>query len=268
MIEVNIDVYTDTTIHDAERIISDAVAHKKMVLILGKCRVEYEGRGASRIGYGERLVIIKPDGAVLVHRPTGYSPVNWQPDSKVIEVYTSGVEVIVKSVRERPREILRLYFSSIKAIIVVSGMEDKAEFIEYVDESEIRDYLVNHPEAIEKGMHVISVEKPVESGYVDIYARDANGTPVVIEVKRVTADKNAVAQLYRYVEAIRRENKDARVRGILVAPSITKNALHLLNSLGLEYRQIDPVKIYRELREEKRRGRGEKTLLSFLVKKQ
>ena len=261
-----INLHQNPTPAYAERVLRDAVSRKKFLIILGNCRIEYEGRGASKIGYGDRLIVVKPDGAVLVHRPTGYSPVNWQPDSKVIEVYASGREIILRSVREKPREILSVYLSRIDLIVVVDDMKDTAEFIEYVDEHEIRDYLARHPEEIEPGLRIITVERPVSPGFVDIYARDSDGNIVVIELKRITADRNAVLQLHRYIESFKKHNPNASIRGILVAPSISKNALILLHSLGLEYKPIDIVKIYRKLQMEMKQS-GSRTLLSYISKK-
>ncbi|MET1101730.1 MAG: endonuclease NucS [Pyrodictiaceae archaeon] len=230
----------------------DAITNKHLIIVLGRCSVHYSGRGASRLGPGDRLVIVKPDGAVLVHRPTGYSPVNWQPDSKIIEVHSDGGKLVLKSIREKPREVLEIDFEKLDAILVVSGAEDRAEFIEYMDEREIRDYLSRNPDIIEKGLRVISVERPVEPGFIDLYARDSKGNLVVVEIKRTTANRDAVLQLYRYVEALKRSRREARIRGILVAPSITKAAQSVLESLGLEYRPIDVIEIHRRASSERK----------------
>ncbi|ACL10433.1 indolepyruvate ferredoxin oxidoreductase, alpha subunit [Desulfurococcus amylolyticus 1221n] len=74
-------------------VIKKAIVEGRVVIIIGECSIEYEGRSASRLGNGERILIIKQDGSVLVHRPQGYSPVNWQPETSVIEVWTDD-EVI------------------------------------------------------------------------------------------------------------------------------------------------------------------------------
>ena len=246
--------------------LSDALSKRKYTTLWAKCSVSYHGRGASRLGPGDRMIVIKPDGAVLVHRPTGYSPVNWQPSSQALSVENSDNLLVIRSVRGRPRETLEIYLEQVYAIVIVESMIDSADFIEYLDEAEIRDYLAAHPEEIEEGLHVIRKERPIGEGYADIVARDKEGKYVVIEVKRVTANREAVAQLQRYVEHLRSENPGAPVRGILVAPSITKDAQALLNSLGLEYRRIDVAKIYKKAVEQGELQRVAKTtsLLDFL----
>jgi len=243
--------------------INSAVVQRDLLVVAARCSVVYEGRGASRLGEGDRLIIVKPDGAVLVHRPTGYSPVNWQPDSHVITVERQDNSILFRSVRKRPREVLEVTISKVYFAIAVHGLVDDAEFIEYLDEGEIADYLARHPEVIEEGLRVVRRERPVESGYADIVAVDSEGRYVVIEVKRVTAGLEAVRQLHRYVENFRKANPEAKVRGILAAPAITKDALSLLTSLGLEYRRIDIAKLHREAKREKRRG-GTASLLEFI----
>ncbi len=246
--------------------LSKAIQQHSLVVIAARCSVEYEGRSASRLGEGDRLIIVKPDGAVLVHRPTGYSPVNWQPDSRILRVEMKDGELVLESIRERPRERLTVRITAFYTIMSLHGLEDRAEFIEYLDESELRDYLLSHPEALEPGLRVLRSERPIDgAGYADIVARDSEGRYVVIEVKRVTAGQEAVRQLYRYVEALRKRNPGTPVRGILAAPSITKEALQLLRSLGLEYRQVNIQRIYEEVRRKRaREASGSRGLLEFM----
>lgn len=224
---------------------------RALLILLVNCSVEYEGRSASHLGKGDRLIIIKPDGAVLVHRPWGYSPVNWQPDSKILEVFTETVHdhekvVVIKSVRARPREVLLIKICRAYLAVAVQGLEDNAEFVEYLDEHQIRDILAAHPEEIEPGLRIVRVEKPIEPGFIDLYGIDRQGNNVIIEIKRVTASVSAVKQLKEYIDAFKAKNPHVRVRGILVAPSISKEALLLLNKYGLEYKQINIEKLYRK----------------------
>jgi RecB family endonuclease NucS len=170
-----------------------------------------------------------------------------------------GDNLLVRSIRGRPREVLEVVFTRIYVLLVLDRLTDNAEFIEYLDESELRDYLAQNPDEIEPGLHVIRTERQIGEGYADIVARDREGRYVVIEVKRVTAGKEAVQQLHRYVEKLRAENPEAPVRGILVAPSISRDARKLLEKLGLEYRQINIAKIYQKALEKGKLHRVDKT---------
>ncbi|MEM0247163.1 MAG: endonuclease NucS [Desulfurococcaceae archaeon] len=229
-----------------------AIMSKQLIVVLGECRVDYEGRAASRLEPGERLVIIKQDGAILVHRPTGYSPVNWQPPSPTIEVvYKPGIGLILHTLRDRPREYLTVVFTKI-LLLVVSRLRDVGEFTMYIDEKEMRDVLAKNPSLIEEGLRVLAVEKMVGGGYVDIYAVDGVGRHVLIELKRVTATREAVLQLYKYVESYRIEY-GVVPRGILMAPAFSPTALETALKLGLECKHVDPKKLWELLKKGQRR---------------
>ena len=60
-------------------------------------------------------------------------------------------------------------------------------------------------------------ERKVESGYIDILGRDANGTHVVIELKAVKAPESTLAQILAYMADVEETNQTP-VRGIIVAP--------------------------------------------------
>ncbi|PSP46193.1 endonuclease NucS, partial [Halobacteriales archaeon QH_6_66_25] len=77
---------------------------------------------------------------------------------------------------------------------------------------------------------------------VDIFGEDAEGNAVVVELKRRRFGPDAVGQLNRYVEALRRDlHADATVRGILVAPSVTDRAGRLLERRDLEFVSLSPI---------------------------
>ena len=66
------------TLEKALSIVLNALNQKKVLVLVGTCTVEYQGRAKSTLSLGDRILIIKRDGAVLVHRPIGYAPVNYQ----------------------------------------------------------------------------------------------------------------------------------------------------------------------------------------------
>lgn len=240
-------------------VLKKALISRHLVVILGECRVDYEGRGASRLEPGERLVVIKGDGSVLVHRPSGYSPVNWQPPGSIVEVTSrQGLGLIIHVVREKPREFLTIVFTRIDTLISAK-MTDIGEFTMYLGENEIRDILVENPELIEKGLRIIGVEKQIGDGYVDIYAEDSEGRRVLIELKRITATREAVLQLYRYIERYRNEYNQIP-RGIIIAPAFSPSALEAITRLGLEYKSIDLKQLWRYF---KKKREKKTTLLDY-----
>jgi len=214
-----------------------ALQERNMIIVIGECTVEYEGRGSSKLEPGERVLIIKQDGSVLLHRPRDYSPVNWQPDTSLIEVWVSNGGLSVLAVRDKPREILSIWFSRVD-LVVLARLEDHGEFSMYLDESEVKRVLMMHPELIEPGLRILEDEKRLGSGQADLYGVDKDGNPVIIELKRVTATRDAVLQLYSYVKFFEASH-GRQPRGILVAPAFSPSAIEALSRLRLEYRLID-----------------------------
>ena len=91
-------------------------------------------------------------------------------------------------------------------------------------------------EQLEPGLTVIDkgAERSVDSGRIDITARDSSGTTVVIELKAGVAGQRAVAQILSYMGDVSEEDGD--VRGILVASGFdakAKTASRMVPSLIL-----------------------------------
>jgi RecB family endonuclease NucS len=72
---------------------------------------------------------------------------------------------------------------------------------------------------LESGISVIDdgAERSVDSGFIDITARDISGAVVVIELKAGRAGRDAVGQILSYMGDIALEDDGVKVRGILVA---------------------------------------------------
>jgi len=233
-------VRVNPTLSEAETLIQKAFAQRSTLIVAGNCRVRYAGRASSTLEPGERMLIIKEDGALLVHRPVGYEPVNWQPAGSVFHVHASGDNLEIRGVRQKPRESVTLTFDS---VFMVSSLNlvDSGEFVLNASEEDMHKAVLLKPSLLEEGFKPISYEKHVEPGFVDIYGVDRNGKLVVVEVKRKTAGKEAALQLSRYINAIKTK-ANRELRGVLAAPSLGKDVQRLLATLGLEFKALDPKK--------------------------
>jgi hypothetical protein len=82
-------------------------------------------------------------------------------------------------------------------------------------------------EQLEPGLAIVDggAERNVESGRIDITARDRDGATVVIELKAGTAGQRAVAQVLSYMGDLVLEEPNASVRGVLVAAAFDKKAV-------------------------------------------
>ena len=86
--------------------IKSGISRHKTVIVAGKCTVDYDGRAASRLESGERLVIFKSDGSALIHRPRDYSPVNWQPSGSLFNTKMVKGKLVIRVYRPKEKETL------------------------------------------------------------------------------------------------------------------------------------------------------------------
>lgn len=223
---------------EALDILNDSMSSikKRMVTIVGNCKVDYAGRARSFLDYGERLVIIKADGTVMVHGNEKREPLNWQPPGTKVK-YTMNGGLTIEAKRTSPPETMHIHFKTIEALSIFQ-LNDGAELNIIGEESDIVDKLEADPSIIEEGLRVIRREQATNSGYIDLLCEDKDGTTVVVEVKRTAITHNAVYQLEAYLVDLRKKNHKTKVRGILCAPRVTEMAKTLLAEKGLEYRQI------------------------------
>lgn len=233
-------VLVDPTIAEAEDVAKNALGQHRMLIIVGKCTVNYSGRAKSKLEPGERVLMIKPDGSLLVHRSLGCDPVNWQPPGCVFHTKANGDALEIHSVRQMPPESVQVLFQRIQVISALT-MDDEGEFSLYASEEDMHKAILLQPSLVEEGLKLISYEKKVEPGFVDVYGIDKKGSLVVIEVKRKTAGKEAALQLAKYIDAVK-DKADRKVRGILVAPDISRGVQRMLVTLDLEFKALDPKK--------------------------
>ena len=235
-----LNVLVNPNVAEAANAVKDAVSQHKTVIVVGKCWVHYIGRAKSKLEPGERILIIKEDGSLLVHRSVGYEPVNWQPPGCIFQVQTKDGIMEIRAVRRKPAESVKVFFDKIQFFSALD-LVDSGEFALYASEEDMHKAILLEPSLLEEGFKPISYEKKVEPGFVDVYGVDKNGKLVVVEIKRKTAGREAALQLAKYIEAIKlKANRE--VRGILVAPNIAKDVQRLLATLGLEFKALDPKK--------------------------
>ena len=245
-------------LEEAYEKLKSAIEKRKTILLIGKCHVDYKGRASSKLESGERMTIIKEDGALLVHRPRGYEPVNWMPGGNTkfhvgIEETENGRKILaLKAIRSKPAESVTVYFESIE-LFAASNLVDSGKFSLYASEHDMQKAILIEPSILEEGFKPISFEKKVEPGFVDVYGIDSKGKLVVVEIKRRTAGKEAALQLAKYIDSIR-QMTNREIRGILVAPRLAKGTQRLLETLGINFKALDPKKCAEILSKPKTKG--------------
>lgn len=211
---------------------------KTMLLLIGDCIVDYRGRAQSILDWGERIVMIKQDGNVLVHQPEMREPVNWQPSGTTTEFKEENNSLVIRSRHSHPPEKMKITFRNLKMIIATS-LRDNADLVIAGMEIDVVNQIISEPDIIEEGLRISKREKHVKSGMIDLFGYDKKHTPTIIEVKRSIANISAVHQLRMYVTDIKNDVKEANVRGILCAPHVPDMVKHLLSDYDLEWREVE-----------------------------
>ncbi|MFT4946298.1 MAG: RecB family endonuclease NucS [Natronomonas sp.] len=241
MTEQGLQAHSVPTVSEALDLLEGGIERERLITIFGRCRVEYDGRAASSLDAGNRLVVLKPDGTVLVHTDSGQQPVNWQPPGCTHDGRTEDGELLVESRRTNPDERLLVTFERVDQMVIYDGTGD-SDVTVLGTEADLRDRILDRPELIEEGFEPRVTERDTSAGAVDIYGTDSEDNAVAVELKRRRVGPDAVSQLNRYVEALEADlHAERTVRGILVAPSVTDRAHSLLERRGLDFVSVEPT---------------------------
>lgn len=240
-----------------------------VLTVQAHCEVEYDGRTSGYLGPGDRLLVAKPDGTFLVHQPTGNEPVNWMPGGGTVSARVSEADAadessrtaVLLARRTNPNERVEVRVHEAYALTRFDAT-DGATYEESGTEAEMHEYIESNPDALEEGLRIVEHERETKYGFIDFFARDEDGTPVVVEVKRIQATLNHFDQLKRYVslyetgegstaslggdDTASKETASASgdpreaagngdVRGMLVAPSASERVERALRDDGLEF---------------------------------
>ncbi len=210
-----------------------------MRLIVARCEVRYSGRLDALLPEALRLIIVKADGSVLVHADAGgYKPLNWMTPPTVIEEMPQSIVVRKRAGSSEDRiEIAIAHVLSDVSHDMGSPDQDVAIAKDGI-EAHLQELLAGQPGWCGDGLRLVRREWPTDIGPVDLMCRDAEEAWVAVEIKRV-AGIEAVEQLTRYLERIRRDPAFESCRGVLAAQAIKPQALVLAGSRGIDCVQVD-----------------------------
>lgn len=209
------------------------------LIIVGSCKVEYQGRAGSVLPEGERIIIMKPDGTLLVHQKESREPVNWNPPGCEAKPQIDDDKLQIISKRSSPKEVLFIEFQSIE-LIASFQLDDEADLQLMGSEEDLVRSVVENPDIIEEGFEVEEKNKKIKTGEVDLYGEDSEGKGVIIEFKRGKATSSAVWQLGRYVNELEKKI-EKEIRGIVAAPNITAGAKTILEEQNLEFLRVEEI---------------------------
>jgi RecB family endonuclease NucS len=105
-------------------------------------------------------------------------------------------------------------------------------------EAHLQEALADAPQFCGEGFRLVRREWPTDIGPVDLMCRDEGDAWVAVEIKRI-ATIDAVEQLTRYLERIRRDPAMAACEGVLAAQQIKPQARTLAEARGIACVEVD-----------------------------
>jgi RecB family endonuclease NucS len=208
-------------------------------LIVARCEVRYSGRLSAVLPEAVRLLMIKADGSFLVHADAGgYKPLNWMTPPTAIEE-SDGI-IVVRKRGAASEDRLAVSISEVLSDTQheMASPDQHPGLAKDGVEADLQELLAERPECCGEGFRLVRREWPTDIGPVDLMCRDGKERWVAVEIKRV-GGIDAVEQLSRYLERIRRDPAFASCRGVLAAQTIKPQARVLAQSRDIECAEID-----------------------------
>ena len=198
---------------------------------MARCEVVYAGRVSALLPMALRLIMMKADGSIMVHSDAGgYKPQNWMTPPTRIDV--GGDAIVVRKGSGASEETLEIRIEE-----VVSDSEhdlgEAARLEKDGVERDLQEAIASATDVLVDGMALVRREFPTPIGPVDIVCADVDGGWVAVEVKRVVTI-DAVEQITRYLDFLRREPGMAGCRGMLVGESVKPQARTLATSRDID----------------------------------
>jgi RecB family endonuclease NucS len=208
-------------------------------LIVARCEVSYTGRLTAFLPESTRLLIIKSDGAVLVHADAGgYKPLNWMTPPTVVESEGEPLaRLVVRKRAGKTEDKLEIRIAEVLSD-VSHEMGEAAGLEKDGVERDLQVELAAQPSALGEELRLVRREWPTDIGPVDLMCRDDVDGWIAVEIKRVGTIE-AVEQLARYLERIRVDPARAECRGVLAAQRFKPQAVTLAESRGIRCAEVD-----------------------------
>src|SRR4051794_22225311 len=215
-----------------------------MRLIVARCQVTYAGRLSTILPEAVRLLMVGPDGTFMVWADGGgVKPLNWMTPPNVVEEQRDEDGELAGLVVRRLKGEDRLEIAVGEVLSDVEHPLDTELGLEKEGiERELQELLADAPEWCGEGLRLVRREWSTDIGPVDLMCRDAEDEWIAVEIKRIgTID--AVEQLTRYLERIRRDPALQDCRGILAAQIVKPQARVLCEARGLTWVEVDLAEV-------------------------
>lgn len=208
------------------------------------CEITYSGRAQAFLPKGDRLIVIKQDGVLLIHQPINGSPINYLKSGCSMEftIEEENESIILNAKSYDGKEFL-----DVRIFDVFNMMFQKLDDGQKQDlagnEKDMSDMIKENPTVISNDFKPLSREEHTKVGFIDVFGHDGSGNLIIVECKRYTAGMSCVTQLQRYVDKIEElkglKGKN-RVKGVMASPAISPNALAWLKEKGHSWKLVEP----------------------------
>jgi hypothetical protein len=205
-------------------------------LIVARCEVNYRGRASTHLPEAIRLLMIKADGTVMLWSDGGGSkvkPLNWMTAPALVE--EDGELLVVR--KPKSEDVLEIRLVDVLSD-VSHDMGESAGLQKDGVERDLQEELAAAPAALGEELTLVRREWQTEVGPVDLMCKDETGEWVAVEIKRI-GTVEAVEQLTRYLDFIRRDPAKTGCRGILAAQRLKPQAVALAEARGIRCAEVD-----------------------------
>lgn len=215
-----------------------------MRLVIASCSVTYSGRLNAHLALATRLLMVKSDGAVLIHSDGGsYKPLNWMSPPATMRISEpdehqaqAGIQEVWTVAADKSDDTLKILISEIQHDSSHELGQDPGLVKDGV-EADLQRLLAEQIERLGAGHTLIRREHPTPIGPVDLLARGPQGT-VAVELKR-RGEIDGVEQLTRYLDLLNRDPLLAPVEGVFAAQQIKPQARTLAEDRGIRCVVLD-----------------------------
>lgn len=215
-----------------------------MRLMVARCSIDYSGRLTTHLGEATRLLMFKADGTFMVwsdHGSQSVKPLNWMTPPTVVEqIGDPPTQITVRkhAGASEDRVVVGLHEVISDVTHEMGSPTTEVALAKDGVEAHLQELLADQPHWCGEGFRLVRREWPTDIGPVDLMCRDGEDCWVAVEIKRV-AGIEAVEQLTRYLERIRRDPGFAGCRGVLAAQSIRPQARVLAGARGIACVEVD-----------------------------
>ncbi len=228
-------------LEDCSVLIEDGLERNQTIVFACSCEITYSGKTEIFLSEGDRIVIVKKDKSLVMHRPEGSIAVLATKPGATISAINKEGKLVVRSHNIAEDEFLDLLISKVY-FFEKKNLEDNQNMNISGTEKDMAKVLRKNPSIIEKGFRPLNIEEHIKHDYIDVLGYDPNNTLAAVLCKRKPADIRAIAELRHYIERIKTERNVSEVRGIIACPAISDEVKQILASCGFLHVELKPPK--------------------------